>query len=71
MLNDAKLMTPSSSQANSRTIELGSMVTNEVISGKRALLKAKQLQNNGCIKRLLNGYIKQDGVDYDQSSKSG
>lgn len=30
-----------------------------VISGRRALDKAKQLNNTGAMKRMLNGYIKQ------------
>lgn len=45
---------------NTKTIDIGSMVTNEVISGKKALTRAKMLQNNGCVKRLLNRYIKQE-----------
>lgn len=40
----------------------------EVISGMRALTKQKQLQNNGHVKRIFNGYIKGGEM---QSRKSG
>ena len=32
----------------------------QVIAGKRALDKVKQLQNKGAMKRALNGYIKNE-----------
>ena len=35
----------------------------QVISGKRALIKANELNHTGAMKRMLNGYIK-DGYDH-------
>ena len=63
LLNAEKFVSASISQRDMTTMDNSPLLGQEVISGNRALIKAKQLQNNGCVKRILNGYIKMNNLN--------